>query len=170
MASAVTDAVADELAIRHVLTSYARAIDRLDMDLLRTVYHPDAFEDHGAYQGDLDGFISWLEGVLPRFSVTQHFLGNTHIELEGDVAHVETYCQAFHRFPTSGSASEDDFVLGARYIDRFERRDGEWRIARRKLVVDWSQTASAAPRPGAAADFESGRRDRTDAVYHFGRD
>ncbi len=102
--------------------------------------------------------------------MTQHFLGNTHIELEGDVAHVETYCQAFHRFPTSGSASEDDFVLGARYIDRFERRDGEWRIARRKLVVDWSQTASAAPRPGAAADFESGRRDRTDAVYHFGRD
>ena len=104
---------ADERAIKHVLTRYTRAIDRFDMDLLRTVYHPDAYDDHGGYQGDVEGFIDYLNVVLPRFEGTQHFLGNTHVELDGDVAHTETYCQAWHRIAGEDGAPDHDSVAGS---------------------------------------------------------
>jgi hypothetical protein len=41
-------ACADRAAIENVLGLYCRAIDRLDVELLRSVYHPDAIDDHGA--------------------------------------------------------------------------------------------------------------------------
>ncbi len=161
---------ADERAIQHVLSRYSRAIDRFDMELLRTVYHPDAYDDHGGYKGDVEGFVAYLNEVLPRFEATQHFLGNTHVELDGDVAHTETYCQALHRLAGTAEAPPADSVTGLRYVDRFERRDGEWRIARRQIVIDWSRTDPVVGGPSErSADTEYGRRDRSDPVYHFGR-
>ena len=160
---------ADDREIRALLSRYCRAIDRFDMDLLRTVYHPDAYDDHGGYKGDVGGFVRYLHEVLPRFTITQHFLGTMHIELDGDVAHTETYCQAFHRIRAEDGA-ESDHVAGLRYVDRLERRAGEWRIARRQIVIDWSRTdpvlAGGGP-PGP--ETQAGQRDRTDPVYHFGR-
>ena len=161
---------ADERAIKHVLTRYARAIDRFDMDLLRTVYHPDAYDDHGGYQGDVEGFIVYLNVVLPRFEGTQHFLGNTHVELDGDVAHTETYCQAWHRIAGEDGAPDHDSVAGLRYIDRFERRDGEWRIAARQIVLDWTRDdAVVGGSGGRSPGTQYGRRDRSDPAYTFGR-
>jgi hypothetical protein len=62
----------------------------------------------------------------------------------------------------AGNAIEQ---AGARYIDRFERRDGEWRIARRVAVIDWYVTGSRGA-PSAHLDaFLRGRRDRADPVY-----
>ena len=37
--------------ITDVLHRYCRAVDRRDPDLLRSVYHPDATDDHGVYAG-----------------------------------------------------------------------------------------------------------------------
>ncbi len=167
---AIRDA-ADERAIRHLLTRYCRAVDRMDLDDLRNVYHPDAFDDHGEYQGDVEGFITYLRTRLLDFVGTQHFLGNMHIELDGDVAHTETYCQAWHRIAGKDGGPDHDSVVGLRYLDRFERRNGEWRTAARQIVIDWRRMdavdeASASPAGGRL----SGRRDRQDAVYHFRRD
>ncbi len=161
---------ADERAIRHVLTRYARAIDRFDMDLLRTVYHSDAYDDHGGYKGDIEGFIEYLKEVLPRFQSTQHFLGNIHVELDGDRAHSETYCQAWHRIAGDPETQAHDSVAGLRYVDLFERRNGEWRIARRKVVIDWMRDDPVVNGGGGVAQgTQYGRRDRGDPVYHFGR-
>ena len=167
---AIRDA-ADERAITHILTRYARAIDRFDMEMLRTVYHPDAYDDHGSYKGDVEGFIVFLNEVLPRFETTQHFLGNMHIELDGDVAHTETYCQAWHRIAGTDDEPDHDSVTGLRYVDRFERRDGEWRIAKRQIVIDWQRDDPVAgDHGGRSPDTQYGRRDRDDPVYHFGRE
>jgi hypothetical protein len=38
-----------------------------------------------------------------------------------------------------------------RYIDRFEQRNGQWRIARRQLVLEWGQTWRVPPPPDRAA-------------------
>ncbi len=170
MEQAIRDA-ADERAIKHVLTRYTRAIDRFDMDLLRTVYHPDAYDDHGGYKGDVEGFIVYLNEVLPRFEGTQHFLGNMHVEIDGDVAHTETYCQAWHRIAGEDGAPDHDSVAGLRYIDRFERRDGEWRIAARQIVLDWTRDDPVAGGSGEKSpDTQYGRRDRDDPAYTFGRE
>jgi len=41
----------DRFAIENILTSYARAIDRLDIELLKSLYHEDARDDHAWFEG-----------------------------------------------------------------------------------------------------------------------
>lgn len=153
---AVVRRLVDEAAIRTVLARYARAVDRLDWDLLRTCYHSDAHEDRGRYVGPVDGFFAWIRGVLEGLEGAWHLIGTPLIELEGDVASVESYCLAVQR------AGEEDRLIPCRYCDRFERRDGEWRIARRVAVYEsaWTRPASDAPPLGATS-----RRDRDDPAY-----
>lgn len=139
---------------------YARGIDRLDMDLVRSCYHPDARDRHGSFSGSVDEFIAWVEPALvERFESTMHFLGNTLIDLDGDRAHAETYCIASHRMRTEAS----DWLAGVRYVDVFERRNGDWRLADRTVVFDWARMATG------GHPFESGyllgERSRSDASY-----
>jgi hypothetical protein len=137
----MTDAAAlDQLLSRQqiadVIARYARGIDRLDFDLVRSCYHPDAYDDHGAMKGTVDEFIDSARAFLPRFVATMHFLGNMLIEIDGDVARAETYAVAYHRLDLGADGGKDD-VWGIRYVDRFERRDGEWRIAYRVVAQEW---------------------------------
>lgn len=155
----------DHAAIRDVLCRYSRALDREDWELLRSCYHPDAIDDHGAFKGNVEDLIEWLKRDNGAYQSTTHFLGNMLIEVEGDVGWSETYCRATHRRPASGDEPPWDVVNNVRYCDRFERRDGGWRIAHRVVARD----------PGREYPIESesqpdqrsavGRRDRDDPSY-----
>jgi SnoaL-like protein len=130
--------LADREAIRHCILRYCRGLDRLDEDVLRGVYWPDATDDHLAYSGSAEGFIELardiLSTVMPR---TQHLLGNILIEmLDNSRADVESYFQAYHLMNDENGGNYDLFVAG-RYVDRLEKRDDEWRIADRAVIVDW---------------------------------
>ncbi len=86
---------------------------------------------------------------------------NIRIEIDGDTAHSETYCLFCQR------RRDGERVLefgGARYIDRLERRDGEWRIAARRTVMDWTAYAQTQDF-GGTEDYPRGRWDREDASY-----
>lgn len=91
----------DELLARQeiadVILRYARGVDRLDFDLVRSCYHPDAYDDHGSFAGGVEEFIAMCEQFLPKWTATQHFMGNMLIEVDGDVARAETYAVAYHR-------------------------------------------------------------------------
>jgi 3-phenylpropionate/cinnamic acid dioxygenase small subunit len=126
----------DEAAIRKVLVRYARAIDRMDWDLLRSCYHEGAIDDHGLYKGEIEGFIVLLDEKLALDESTLHFLGNQEIEVDGDVALAETACIARHRRAATADAPASDYFGFLRYCDRFERRGGEWRIAHRVVVYE----------------------------------
>ncbi len=82
-----------------MLYRYCRGIDRRDYELVRSCYHPDATDDHGGYQGGVDGFIDYIKAGLPRFEQTMHMIGNIPIDIDGDVAQSEAYTLAFHRVP-----------------------------------------------------------------------
>jgi hypothetical protein len=125
--------------IRDVLLRYARGIDRLDLDLVRSCYHDDAHDDHGAFRGDLEGFLAWVGDVLTYFDSTMHFIGNQLIEVDGVVAHAESYCVAYHRRGAHDGEEPYDLVTALRYVDRLERRGDRWRIADRVCVFDWSR-------------------------------
>ena len=56
----------DQRAIRDVVLRYCRGIDRLDLELVRDCYHPDATDDHGGFVGDRDEYVEWVGGVLGR--------------------------------------------------------------------------------------------------------
>jgi len=132
--------VNDTDAIRHVLYTYCRGIDRRRMDIVRSCYHPDASDHHGDYRGGVDGAITHFERELARWDSTSHFIGNVLIDVAGSQARVESYALAHHRRDTTAAKAGIDFVAGVRYVDDFEQRDGEWRISTRVVVVDWTRT------------------------------
>lgn len=159
-------------AIRDVLMDLARGTDRLDAELIRSCYHPDAQDDHNAFRGNPAEFADWVLANLPHFAVTMHFLGNVRIDVFDDVAWSETYCVAHHLFRPDDPGGERDLVLGLRYFDRFERREGSaaigrtgWKIALRRCVFDWSYTTPIAEKWPFAEHYTTGRRDRDDPTY-----
>jgi hypothetical protein len=146
----------DRERLYELVTRYCRAIDRADEELLLSCYHPDATQDHGAYKGPIPGLVTHLRGraLDPAKGALQHIASNCRFELEGDVAYGETYLQTVMTDPDGGQ-----LLSFGRYVDRFERRDGEWRIAHRQVIID-------VPRAGMdTTPFVRGYRDRRDPSY-----
>jgi hypothetical protein len=131
--------LADREAIRDCLYRYCRGIDRSDEAALRSAYWPDATDRHGPFQGTAAGFIDWAVTKLAEGGRNVHMVGNIAIELRGEVAAVESY---FHALQADRTAA---VLLCGRYVDRFERRGGEWRVAARVVVYDWMQALAAEP-------------------------
>ena len=126
----------DKAAIAEVLVSYCRAVDRADLDLLAACYHDDATEDHGGtFEGSARDYIAGIAAILPRSKMT-HTTSNIAIELTGDKALVESHILAFARLKKDGE--KFDCLTLARAIDRFEKRDGAWKIAARRMVWEWN--------------------------------
>lgn len=137
-------AVVDKSEIKHVLSTFARGIDRADETLLRSVLHPDATLDlgPGVFQGTGNDYVHWVMGVLQNLKSTHHALGQSHVELNGDVALVETYFNAHIR--VEKPVGREDVFMGGRNLDRLERRPsgtaGVWKIVHRKQILDWVRT------------------------------
>ena len=128
----------DREAIRDVLYRYAHGIDRCDPKILETVYWPEGVDDHGDFKGTRDAFIEWvMPPVKDLMSTTQHLMSNIFIRIEGNVAKVETYFQAYHRWGKYEEQAARDFVLGGRYLDKMERRGKEWRVLDRVVIFDY---------------------------------
>ena len=153
----------DEIA--QVILRLAGATDRRDEEAIRACYHADAFDDHGAFQGGPAEFAAWVREVLAMFAATQHFLAPPRITLDGEVAHAETYCTAHHVTPEGAPDGARDAVMGLRYLDRFERRGGVWRIARRTCVWDYTYIVPAGDQWPLGPSFRLGRPGRDDPSY-----
>ncbi len=157
----------DKEEIREQIYRYCRAVDRGDRELMRQVYHPDATDQHGVFNGPAAQFIDLkIEDVLPGLKLTMHLVGNILIELSGDTARVESYVAAFHR--VGSPEGEHDLLVWGRYLDRFERRQGHWKIAHRQCVFDGIRNDKASADWGMpwCANFRPlGRRDHRDPLY-----
>jgi ketosteroid isomerase-like protein len=126
----------DEAAIKRVHLDYCRGVDRRDWELVRSCYHPDAVDHHGPYSGGVDGFIEWALQFSDDVASTTHFVGNQTVDIDGDVAWHEAYCRAYHRITATDAAPAFDWIVNLRYLDRMERREGEWKIVDRLVVHD----------------------------------
>lgn len=115
---------------------YMRGLDRLDPALQRSAFHDDAFVDVGLMAGPVDEFVAFAQELLAAMDATHHMLGQVRIEVSGDTAIGECYFQAWHGARDEAGNPRDLFISG-RYIDDYACKNGEWRIARRKLITDW---------------------------------
>jgi ketosteroid isomerase-like protein len=152
----------DKEAIREAIVKYARGIDRGDVDLVTEAYHPDAIDDRGheQYTGETVG-PKMVESMLQSMTMTSHHFTTQTIRIDGDTAGAETYTIGVHR-PNFGG-QESRLLSAGRYLDRLERRDGEWRIVHRTMINDMVRTFPLDDEidlgPSAA------RRDRDDPSY-----
>ena len=148
----------DRQAIIDCVHRYARGVDRGDAELLGSAYHEDATEDHaGGYIGPVDGLLPFLEAAHAPFPGYQRYVSNFTIEIDGDEAHSECYYLCVLR-----SDGGTMMLSGGRYVDRLERRDGEWRIAARVVVIEWGGAFDGGLPGGASVQP---RRDRDDVSY-----
>ena len=158
-------------AIADLLSIYCRGIDRCDADLVKQAFWPDAYDNHGA-----DAAPAWefadriVASKLAGTEWTTHAVTNhlVDVDVDGDVAFSEAIVLTFQK--QSGSAEVNIFC--GRYVDRVERRDGNWRIAYRQMIHDWSGSTVLAPwvLPGVASGaFEQGARRANDFVTGAGR-
>jgi hypothetical protein len=138
------DAITEELKtflerekIRDRIACLARGEDRRDAELIRTSCWPDSTSDYGVFSGTFDEYLAWVVPGSPAIPVTQHVLGQSVIKFEGDTALVETQVTSYHRVVMG--EEERDTIIGGRYLDRMEKRGGEWRIAQRTMLYDWFQ-------------------------------
>jgi SnoaL-like protein len=128
--------------IHEAICNYMRGQDRLMPELHRSAFHDDAYVDCGVYAGDADGFVRFAQGFLGSMTLSHHMMGQAQIEVDGYKASGEVYFIAFHRLTENGR-DKDLFVAG-RYVDEYEDRGSGWKIARRRLLVDWARTEDAA--------------------------
>jgi ketosteroid isomerase-like protein len=153
----------DKREIHEVLMRYCRGIDRCDAELLHSVYHPDATDDHGLFKGKAADFVPWALKSLGRDEGTSHYIANELIEVEGDVAYCESYFFAVHRRQNK-DGTKADLIFAGRYVDRFERREGRWKIAHRQVVFDRSRIDKI-EKSFSIEEYVCGKRSREDPVY-----
>ena len=157
--------------ITEVLYRIARGTDRGDVELFAAGFHEDGTDYHGLANGPVRNILAVLG--RSRLLLTQHAISNVLIDLQGDLAQVESCFTSFHQSQDEHGRLWDETLRG-RYLDRFERRaGGPWKIARRVVLWDWSRVEPSREtwfdrvrqRPGAEDRFIFGRRDRSDMVY-----
>lgn len=146
----------DKAAIRDLMATYCRGVDRLDLDLVRSVYARDGVDHHTAFDGDADAYVAWLRKGLTLLDGTMRILGTHLCEVFGDVAVAETYGTAVHWGAPADEAALN-FTTGFRYVDRLVREDGAWRIAERFAVREWLRSDAGARIPGAGTGPRASR-------------
>ncbi|MGE0388410.1 MAG: nuclear transport factor 2 family protein [Gammaproteobacteria bacterium] len=154
----------DRQSIIDCLLRYARGMDRGDFELVLTAYHEDALDDHGYFVGRPADLVKWSAAYRATGKVlfSRHSLTNQTVEFTAqDVAHVESYYR--HESVVGQEKPVMRTNLG-RYVDRFERRSGCWRIAARVCTVEASCESTHVPLD-VQSGFQGGRQDKSDISY-----
>jgi SnoaL-like domain len=131
-------ALLDKQEIYELSCKYMRGLDRLDEKLLLSVFCDDAWCDYGFTSGLAPEFVSFCIAALREHEANQHMIGNVLIDLDGEQAFGEVYFQAYHK--VMAKSGFEDIIIAGRYLDRYERREGQWKFAYRSERVDWSRT------------------------------
>jgi hypothetical protein len=158
--------LSDIECIREVALRYCRGVDRLDEALMKSAYWPEATDDHGVYVGDAMTFVEHCMVSHLRWRSTSHCIFNHSIELEPDGVHARG-----EMYNVTYLFRKDEDVLDTwhgRYLDRYERRGGEWRIRERVCVHEGSYSGPTLPMPIGAERFRQGSFDRPSAGRRIG--
>lgn len=167
------DRTRDRAEIQHRIHQFCRAVDRLQFDHLRDVYHAGATHDHGIYKGDVPGWIEFTRKRHETIQYSSHHVSNILIDfVDADNAAVETYYIVWQSvtaqasmFPAeSDDISDYEVVSSGRYVDHFVRADDRWAIMTR-TVVPGSAMKVADPAPAMVPGFARQTRDGDDPVW-----
>lgn len=126
----------DKQAILELIHGYCQAADRRDTGKMRSLYHHDATDDHGGFfKGLAMEFIDKLPEIQAPMEILHHNVTTVNIKLNGHYAEGEVYVLAFHKIKTD--TDPFDLLIGGRYFDKYEKRDGIWKFSHRAVVADW---------------------------------
>jgi len=147
-------------AITEQIYRYCRAMDRIDNDLGKSVWHSDGWADYGPiFQGMGHEFVEWVAISHSAMMSHSHQVSNILIDVSGERAKSEAYVTATLRKSESGKLTE--LTVRGRYLDQWSERDGRWAIDHRRYTHDFDDVREIAE----VASEGWGARDRSDPLY-----
>lgn len=153
----------DRQEILDCINNHARGHDRHDVEIITAAYHADGVDEHGPHVNPAAKYAEWANAVHARSLVNMHNITTHTCEIEGDTAYAESYCIVALLVEQSQTAT----LLNGRYVDKLEKRDGRWRIAKRRTTLDLACVADAKIlyQASQVRGYVKGARDKTDISY-----
>jgi hypothetical protein len=150
----------DDLDIRQVLARYCRGVDRLDEELVDSCFWPPEAGSSSVFCGPFQGGPrDWVAFVFARMRtdlLTTHHLCQSLIAIQGIAAEAETYFLARHAYDEQDGVTV--MTVAGRYLDKLEKRSGDWKIARRTVMIDLRQFSREGAPTAASSGGAIGRR------------
>lgn len=128
--------IEDQIAFERLHSLFVHAADRRDYALIRSLYTDDAIDDHGLFNGPVDGYVDWLREVQDAFQITTHVITNIIAAIDGEEAQSEARGTAYL---TMKADTAYNMIVINRHFDRYRRVGGRWLFAHRSLCIDWVQ-------------------------------
>lgn len=133
----------DRQDILDCLQRESRARDRQDSEQIAGCWWPEGIDEHGAYTHSMPDYPERAnQGHRMNFHMTSHNITNHLCEIEGDTACCESYVIGGLRWLEK---KEDDpnrtSIAFGRYLDRLEKREGEWRLLVRRCTIELTADA-----------------------------
>ncbi len=143
----------DIKACQELVARYGRTQDWLDTPGQDSCFWPDAEIDFGFFEGN---GADWVKTVMPHEQEALrrwHMSTNVMIKVDGNQATGECYGIAV------GTSKDEqgnmvDSMYGGRYLDEFQKRNGEWRISKRTYILDWAHKFPNSLAAATGADFD----------------
>lgn len=129
------DVLESRYELRRLASEYCHGVDKHDEPRFMSIWWPDAEWLIGDPWGDFRGekevreAINLIWGGLPE---THHWTTNLVTDVDGDraVGQSDVWC-------TATDAADRPLLISATYDDEFERRDGVWKIAVRRVEIHY---------------------------------
>jgi hypothetical protein len=134
----------DREQVKETVYRYPVSIDNHDWKLFRSIFTDEidvllsdaARADRPRLKIGADKFTTMVESVITSFRITQHFLTDYHIEVNGDDAVCFCYMQARH-FPPKDRPGQAIWDMGGHYTYHLKRAGSVWKIPKYTLIMTW---------------------------------
>ncbi len=158
--------LSDLQCIRDCTHRYCRGVDRLDVDLMKSAYWPEAKDDHGVFVGNAMEFCEMCMVAHLKWRSTSHNILNHAIELDSDGIHArgEIY-NVTYLFQKDADVLD---TWHGRYLDEYEKRGEEWRIVDRVCVHEGTHSQAISSMDIDAGTFRQGEFDRPSSGRRLG--
>ena len=174
--ASVVDELEARVRIADALYRHSRGIDRNDPEIRASAYHDDATVDAGAGPQPVADLLAVRRREHEHTRHTAHAVSNVLIEfISARVAFVESHVLACELEDADYDYSWRGFQPGAagarilswgRYLDVFERRDGDWRIRQRAVVYGDTSFDALELAPALPVRFLHQRHGAGDPIDH----
>ena len=143
----------DRQAIGDVIQRYCRTLDWLDAEGQASCYWPDAHIEYGFFTGRAEDFLPVVMETERGLARRWHMLSQPLIRFHSPTS-ASSECYGIFgggRMQEDGRIAGD--LIGGRYLDEWEKRDGEWRISARTYILDWKSPLENQPMFEPDPDF-----------------
>jgi hypothetical protein len=132
----------DRQDIFDCLQRESRGRDRQDSEQIASCWWPEGIDEHGAFTHRMPDYPERANlGHRMNFHMTSHNLTNHLCEIDGDTASCETYVVGGLRWLDEGERAGTTSLAFGRYLDRLEKRSGEWRLLTRRCTIEMTADA-----------------------------